>query len=326
MDWDNLRYFLAVARKGSIRAAAADLAVNHSTVARRISSFEKQLGVRLFERLPNGYVLTAAGEEMMKSAQHIEDEVVKLDRKVIGRDAQLNGVLRVTMPTVLATHLLMPDISAFTKLYPNIHLEMAFSSEEFNLRKREADIAIRLTQNPPDYLVGRRILHPAKGVYASHEYLRHHDPETQPETLSWIGWEEFSSPTHWNKDSRYSAAPIVHKADDLLAQLEAVKAGIGIAMLPCFLADKVPSLVRLECITAKDICGDLWILTHEDLRATARVRAFIDHMLNAFEQHRDLLLGQRYSQPHAAVKLGSMDNNLDRVTPHVSSGAISLEN
>jgi len=296
MDWDNLRYFLAVARKGSIRAAASALSVNHSTVARRISSFEKKLGVRLFERLPNGYVLTSTGEEMMKSAQHVEDEIVKLDRQVIGRDTELSGVLRVTMPTALATHLLMPDISAFTRLYPGIQLEMAFSNEEFNLRKREADIAVRLTHNPPDYLVGRRILHPAKGVYASHEYLQYHDPDKEPEKLSWIGWEELSSPSQWNKDSRFAAAPVMHKADDLLAQLEAVKAGIGIAMLPCFLADMVPSLKRLEKITAKGTCGDLWILTHEDLRATARVRAFIDYMIKAFEQHRDLLEGHCYAK------------------------------
>jgi len=326
MDWDNLRYFLAVARKGSIRAAASDLSVNHSTVARRISSFEKQLGVRLFERLPNGYVLTSTGEEMVKSAQSIEDEVVKLDRQVIGRDAQLNGVLRVTMPTALATHLLMPDIAAFTRLYPNIQLEMAFSSEEFNLRKREADIAIRLTQSPPDYLVGRRVLHPAKGVYASLEYLRHHDPENEPEKLNWIGWEELSAITQWNKDSRYAVAPVTYKADDLLAQLEAVKAGIGIAMLPCFLADKVSSLVRLELINAKGICGDLWVLTHEDLRATARVRAFIDHMLAAFEQHRDLLLGMSYPQAYVAATPDLQDKNLNKFTSPLSLNEISLEN
>ncbi|WP_172597610.1 LysR family transcriptional regulator [Sulfuriflexus mobilis] len=296
MDWDNLRFFLTVARKGSLRAASEALSVNHSTVSRRITSFEKKLGVRLFERLPNGYVLTPTGEEMLKSAQHIEDEVVKLDRQVIGRDAQLNGVLRVTMPTALATHLLMPDISAFTKMYPNIQLELAFSSEEFNLRKREADIAIRLTPNPPDYLVGRRVLHPAKGVYASHDYLKSKDLDKHPDKLDWIGWEEISSPTQWNKDSRFSLSPVVHKADDLLAQLEAVKANMGIAMLPCFLADTVPSLERLELISSRGTCGDLWVLTHEDLRATARVRAFIDFMLEAFERHRDLLEGRRYTR------------------------------
>ena len=295
MDWDNLRFFLAVARKGSIRAASVTLSVNHSTVARRITSFEKKLGVRLFERLPTGYVLTPTGEEMMKSAQHIEDEIVKLDRQVIGRDAELNGVLRVTMPTALATHLIMPDISDFTNLYPGIQLELAFSNEEFNLRKREADIAIRLTPNPPDYLVGRRILHPAKGVYASHDYLKHHNPNGLPDELDWIGWEEISSKTQWNKDSRFSSSPVAHQADDLVAQLEAVKAGMGIAMLPCFLADKIPSLERLELLAEVGSCGDLWILTHEDLRATARVRAFIDFMLEAFDRHRDLLEGRCYT-------------------------------
>lgn len=292
MDWDNLRFFLEVARKGSIRAASDTLAVNHSTVSRRITAFEKKLGVRLFDRIPDGYALTAAGEEMLKSAQHIEEEVVKLDRQVIGRDAELNGVLRVTMPTALATHLLMPDIATFTKKYPGIHLELAFSSEEFNLRKREADIAIRLTQNPPEYLVGRRILQPAKGVYASYDYLK----DNNPEKLCWIGWDEVSSQTPWNRDSRFASLPVTHRAGDMAAQLEAVKAGMGIAILPCFIADTIPALNRLELITTKSFCGDLWILRHEDLRATARVRAFVEFMVEALEQHRDLLEGRCYTE------------------------------
>lgn len=301
MDWDNLRFFLAVARKGSIRAASVSLSVNHTTVARRITAFEKKLGVRLFERFPSGYVLTPTGEEMMISAQHVEDEIVKLDRQVIGRDAEFNGVLRVTMPTALATHLLMPDIAAFTKMYPSINLELIFSNEEFNLRKREADIAIRLTPNPPDYLVGRQILHPAKGVYASHDYLKSHDHNGKPEELEWIGWEEVSSKTQWNKDSRFSLSPVMHQADDLLAQLEAVKASMGIAMLPCFLADTVSSLERLELLSEVGTCGDLWILTHEDLRATARVRAFVNFMLEAFDRHRDLLEGRCYTSTPSLV-------------------------
>jgi DNA-binding transcriptional LysR family regulator len=301
MDWDNLRFFLAVARKGSIRAASASLSVNHTTVSRRITSFEKNLGVRLFERLPTGYVLTAAGEEMMKSAQHIEDEVVKLDRQVIGRDAQLNGSLRVTMPIVLASHLLMPDIAAFTKIYPNISLDLAFSDEEFNLRKREADVAIRLTPNPPEYLVGRQILHPAKAIYASRDYLKSNDPDKHPDKLHWIGWEETVGQPQWVKESSFPLSPIVHKADNLLAQVAAVEAGMGIGMLPCFLVDTMPSLVRLELSESKGSCGDLWILTHEDLRATARVRAFIDFMLKAFEQHRDLLEGRCYTPKPSLV-------------------------
>ncbi|MFV2060980.1 MAG: LysR family transcriptional regulator [Gammaproteobacteria bacterium] len=305
MDWDNLRFFLAVARKGSIRAASVDLAVNHSTVTRRITAFEKKLGVRLFERLPNGYVLTPTGEEMMKSAQHVEDEIVKLDRQVIGRDAQLNGTLRVTMPAALATHLIMPDITAFTEMYPLIQLELAFSNEEFNLRKREADIAIRMTPNPPDYLVGRQILQPAKGVYASHEYIKNNNPDLLPDKMRWIGWENVEQ-QEWNKASQYSSSPILHIADDLVAHLEAVKSGMGIAMLPCFLADKEPSIQRLELLDMSNTCGALWILTHEDLRSSGRVRAFIDFMLLAFEQHRPLLEGKRYTPIPKIVKSVSM--------------------
>lgn len=314
MDWDNLRFFLTVARKGSIRGAAEALSVNHSTVSRRITAFEKKLGVRLFDRLPNGYVLTPTGEEMLKSAQSIEDEVVKLDRQVIGRDAQLNGILRVTMPTVVATHLLMSDIAKFTTLYPNIQLQLACSNEEFNLRKREADVAIRLTPNPPDYLVGRRILQPAKGVYASHDYVKMHDPIINPDNLAWIGMAETTVQPEWNKDSRFSSSPVIHSVDELLALIEAVKAGMGIAMIPCFLADSVPSLQRLELLPAAVSCGDLWILTHEDLRATARVRVFIDFILAAFERYRDLLEGRCYTNiSEMSESIGASDAARQRV-------------
>ncbi len=303
MDWDDLRFFLAVARKGSIRSASVELSVNHSTVLRRINAFEEKLSVRLFERLPTGYVLTSTGEEMVESAQRIEDEVVKLDRQVIGRDTQLSGVLRVTMPLVLATHLLAPEFSAFSTAYPGIKLELAASDEEFNLKKREADVAIRITPNPPEYLVGRKILRPAKGIYASHTYMKPHDPVHHPEKMNWIGWEDAVEHPQWVKDSPFPISPIRHQAESLLVQLESVKAGMGLAMLPCFIADQVPSLFRLHLFPlAEASCGDLWILTHKDLRATARVRVFVDFMLNVLDRHRDLLEGRSYvNKPELAA-------------------------
>lgn len=301
MDWDDLRFFLAVARKGSIRAASTALAVNHSTVSRRINAFEEKLGVRLFERLPTGYVLTPAGEEMVESAQRIEDEVVKLDRQVIGRDAQLNGVLRVTMPAALATHLLAPDLAAFSRTYPGIQLELAISDEEFNLKKREADVAIRLTTNPPDYLVGRPIVKPAKGIYASRSYLEQHDPDTHPEEMHWLGWEDSVPYPQWVKESNFPSSTIFHQTDNILVQLETARAGMGLTMLPCFMADPIPDLHRLA-LSGASSCGDIWILTHKDLRATARVRTFIDFMLEAFERHRDLLEGRCYTNSPTLVK------------------------
>jgi len=303
MEWDNLRFFLAVARKGSIRAASDALAVNHSTVSRRIGAFEAKLGVRLFERLPTGYVLTAAGEEMVESAQRIEDEIVKLDRQVIGRDAQLNGVLRVTMPAALATHLLAPDLATFTRTYPGIQLELAISDEEFNLKKREADVAIRLTSNPPDYLVGRQIVSPAKGIYASHSYLEQHNPDMHPENMHWLGWEDSVPYPQWVKESGFPSSPVYHQTDNILVQLEAARAGMGLTMLPCFMADPIPELHRLGPATpATSSCGDIWILTHKDLRTTARVRTFIDFMVEAFERHRDLLEGQFDTNSAVPVK------------------------
>ncbi len=291
MDWDDLRFYLAVARKGSIRGASGVLAVNASTVSRRIDAFEKKLGVRLFDRMPTGYVLTPAGADILESAENIEDEVAKLDRSVIGRDTQLSGSLRVTLPTALATHLLMPDFATFSRGYPGIELELALSSEEFNLSKREADVAIRITPNPPEYLVGRHITKISKAVYASTGYLLKHDPKKYPQLSRWIGWGDQERHPQWVKDSNFPKTPVHHQADDLLVQLEAARSGMGLAMLPCFMADPVTDLQRITSHTLAN-CGDVWILTHKDLRATARVRLFMDFMVKAFAKHKKLLTGQ----------------------------------
>ncbi len=291
MDWDDLRFFLAVARKGSIRGASNTLAVNASTVSRRIDAYEKKLGVRLFERLPTGYTLTPAGEEMLGSAQRIEDEIATLDRNVTGRDAQLNGTLRVTMPELLATHLLMPDFFAFSQEYPGIELEFAVSSEEFNLSKREADVAIRITHNPPEYLVGRCVTKISSAIYASYDYLAQHDIENHPESLNWIGWEENERHPKWVRDSEFPKSPIHHQTNNVMVQLEAAKSGMGLGMIPSFIADPVPCLQRLSPYSLGHCGGDIWILTHKDLRATARVRTFMDFMFKAFDKHLGLLTG-----------------------------------
>jgi len=290
MDWDDLRFFLEVARKGSIRAAAAVLGVNHSTVSRRISAYEKSLGVRLFERLPTGYELTTAGDEMFDSVKRIEEEVATLDRQVFGQDAKLNGHLRVTMPLPLGFHLLMPDIVRFSETYPGIELELIVAYEIFNLTKREADIAIRITNNPPEHLVGRKLMQYKTAIYASTAYLEKHDAVNNPSTMSWIGWDE-ASDRNWIKNTPYSDLPIRHHFNEVVAQLSAVKAGLGITQLPCFMADPLPELRRLP-LSEPVLSWEIWILTHRDLRQTARVRAFFDFMVSAFETHRGLLEGR----------------------------------
>ena len=290
-NWDDLRYFLAVARKGSIRGAAILLGVNHSTVSRRIDAFEKKLDVRLFERLPSGYFITQAGEEMLQSAERIEGEVNTINRRVIGRDMRLSGVLRVTLHDALAQKLLMPDLVAFSQAYPGIDLEILVSHSMANLSRREADIAIRISNDPPDTLVGRRILKLFTAIYASEDYLRHHDLDDGGCALTWTGWNDKVRDPQWVCQSPYPKAPARHRIFSPLTQLEAAKAGLGLSILPCFLGDTEPTLRRLPPATATP-SRDIWILTHEDLRHTARVNKFVDFIAKAILAKRDLLEGR----------------------------------
>src|SRR6202035_5170634 len=144
IDWDDVRYFLAVARGGSVRAAAERLGVNHSTVLRRIAQLEERLGVHMFEKLPSGYRLTAAGEEVLEFADQMEASSHLLETRVFGRDQSVRGLLRVTLAPPLATHLLMPDFADFARLHPDIEMEILSSGELANLTNREADVAIRV--------------------------------------------------------------------------------------------------------------------------------------------------------------------------------------
>src|SRR3569623_3016028 len=144
IDWDDVRYFLAVGRGGSVRAAAERLWVTHTTVLRRIAQLEERLGAHMFEKLPSGYRLTAAGEEVLELANQMEASSHQLETRVFGRDQSVRGLLRVPLPPFLATHLLMPDIADFARLHPDIEIEIVSTGEVVYLTNREADVAIRM--------------------------------------------------------------------------------------------------------------------------------------------------------------------------------------
>jgi DNA-binding transcriptional LysR family regulator len=165
--WEDLRYFLAVAQAGNLSAAARSLGVNHATVFRRISSLEKNLGVRLFDRFPDGYVLTAAGEEMVNSVSRIDERITSLSFRISGHDHRLTGTLRVSTTDSLGFILLQPHLYQFHQKYPQIRLELITNNEFFNLTRRHADVAIRPTRSPPEGLVGRKVCVFPWGVYAS---------------------------------------------------------------------------------------------------------------------------------------------------------------
>ena len=144
IDWDDVRYFLAIARGGSVRAAAERLGVNHSTVLRRVAQLEERLGAHMFEKLPSGYRLTEAGEEVLPFAEQMEASSHLLETRVFRRDQSVRGLLRVTLPPSIATHLLMPDFADFARLHPDIEIEIQSSGELANLTNRDADVAIRV--------------------------------------------------------------------------------------------------------------------------------------------------------------------------------------
>lgn len=297
MEWSDLRYFAAVSRTGSLGGAARQLGVNHSTVFRRINALEANLGVKLFERLPAGYALTAAGEEMMATAVQVEDEINALDRRLSGRDYRLSGNIRVTTTDTIGLWFVQPHLYEFHQAHPGIQVELVISNELFSLSKREADIAIRPTQNPPEELVGRRISDIAWAVYSSREYLKgkpklrrlsdlaRHTLVSGDDSLAQLGasrWLRKQAPD----------AEIGYRSNSLMAQLSAVKAGFGLAVLPCFLGDSESDLARVFAPDASLTSG-LWLLTHRDLRDTARIRAFMDFMTRSIRSQKSLLEGKR---------------------------------
>src|SRR6202789_3285999 len=174
IDWDDVRYFLAVAREGSVRAAAERLGVNHSTALRRIAQLEERLGAQMFEKLPSGYRLTAAGEEVLELANQMEASSNRLETRVFGLDQSVRGLLRVTLAPPLATHLLMPDFAEFARLHPDIEMEILSSGELANLTNREADVAIRVVYDRktlPLNLHGLKGPELFGGVYMSRDRL-----------------------------------------------------------------------------------------------------------------------------------------------------------
>jgi DNA-binding transcriptional LysR family regulator len=297
LDWTDFQFFAAVSRAGGLAPAARELGVNHSTVFRRINALETDLGVRLFERAAGRYVLTAAGEEMMATAARVEEQITALDRRISGRDYRLSGTIRVTTTDTIGLWFVQPYLFQFHQRYPGIQVELIISSEFFSLSKREADIAIRPTQKPPEELVGRRVSNIAWAVYGSHDYLKDKPRLRKPSDLARhaivCGDDSLAHlpATRWVRTHAPESA-VVHRSNSMMAQLSAVKAGFGLAVLPCFLAEPESTLVRVLSPDASLTSG-LWLLTHRDLRDTARIRAFMDFIAQSVRSQRALLEGKR---------------------------------
>ncbi len=285
LGWDDLRLVLAIARAGTLSGAARALHVTHSTVFRRLGAIEQQIGVRLFDRFRDGYAATPAGESAAGLAARFEDEVLALERSLSGQDLRLSGVVRIATTDTLST-LLMPHLAALRQAHPAIRLALTVSNAMANLTRRDADIALRPVPDPPETLVGRRLCAIAHAVYTADA------PQADPPSGPWIGLDEALDATVIGRWLRRAIPDdrILCRVDALPALRDAARAGLGLALLPCYVGDATPGLRRAA---PAEPLSALWLLTHDDLKRSPRIRAVLDFLAQALLSERELFEGRR---------------------------------
>lgn len=287
LNWDDIRYFLELARTGSLSGAARRLRVEHSTVARRVESLEQTLGIKLFDRLPKAWSLTPEGEALLDRAARLDDEAQAFSRTALGV-ATLQGTVRISAPPVLAGHFLVPRLAALRSRWQNIDLEVIGESREANLARGEADLAIRMSRPSAPGLSARCIGEMGYGPYAAHGY-------TQRPAESWefLGYDDslIQVPQQRWLAEMAGTRRFVLRSNDLAALHNAARVGLGIAVLPHFLAapdDALALVPEPVCPTLRQI----WLVMHPDVKRSPRVRLVADLLIELLGEARALLGGE----------------------------------
>lgn len=288
LDWEDVRYFVALAHHGTLSATARELRVNHATVARHISSLEAQLGRALFDRRADGYALTAEGKSVLDEARAMDEAALSVLHR-LDAGTELSGTVRVTVGRVLAERVLIDRLKGFHERYPAIDLEVIGESRVVSLAKREADIALRFGSLKDSDLVARRMGKIVFGLYASPSYR---DKLKVGDVPVFIGFDEdsdFIAEAAWLA-RRFGGRRFSFRANSQTMQAAAARAGYGVALLPRYLAADDPSLVRVllgERLPERDV----WLLIRRSLTKVARVRVVADYLIDVFRRDRRLLAG-----------------------------------
>jgi len=281
--WDDIQFLLALIRNGSVRGAAAALKVNHATVSRRMKALEHRFGSRLVQRTPDGYALTSDGQVIYDSGKKIEHELGIATQLVQGSDEAVSGKVRITLTDVLL-QLVSPALTALLTEHPRLELETSVSAQLSDIARRNADIALRLTTQPPDDLVGKKLRKMPIAVYAAKSLGL--DPNTVDlNTIAWIRWQEpWRQGSHetWPRD-RYPDARVSMRVDSYAALEQMVTLGIGVALLTPWSANHRDDLVQLTD-TIDELGIDLWVLIHPDLRGVRRMKVVIDALAQKIDQ------------------------------------------
>ncbi|WP_343115696.1 LysR family transcriptional regulator [Ostreiculturibacter nitratireducens] len=291
LEWNDLALILAICRAESLSGAARFLGQTHSTVFRRINAIEEKTGVRFFDRFRHGYVMTDAGRTAMEYGERIESEFHALGLEVLGRDEKLRGRIRVTCPEAFAEEHAPGIISRFCGEHPEIKIDLAPGHGAVDLNRREAEVAIRATKSPPDNCYGRKICDFRFALFASPAYLEdrsdlplsHHSFCIIDGTIPWL------VPQVW-KTAEIGEQQTVFQCRASRAVQNAAAAGMGVCFLPCYVGDADDRLVRVSD-TFPHLDMEFWVLTHPDLRHTARVRAFMAHLYEELAVLADLFSG-----------------------------------
>ena len=293
MDWDDVRHFLALARTGSVRAAGASLGVSHSTVARRVETLETRLGVKVFDRNRDGYLLTDAGKDMLAGAERVEREMAALERGLAGQDARLEGRVRVTCTDPYVGKLLLSALAGLCTEHPGLELEIHVDETYLDLSKREADIAVRAVgaeASPPEHLIGRRLVPIVLASYVGVAHAGRLDPERGGAPVRWLGSAMPKVAERLVAGSSYPELPIWGAFESMEVMSHAAQAGLGLAMLPTYVGDADPGLQRLAKPDVRHL-ADFWLLTHRDLRDNARLRVAREQITAALTDRMALFRG-----------------------------------
>lgn len=303
-DWSDLRHFLAVHRTGSLAKAGKELHVVQTTVGRRVAQLEQGLGAKLFDRVPEGLRLTAAGRDVLCIAERLEAEALALERLVRGRDVNPEGLVRLTTSEALGSRFLAPRLGRIRAKYPGVRLEIITDVRNYNLSRREADIAIRMGASEQEGLVAKKVGTVGFGLYGAKRYVATRGaPQSSADLVAHdvLGYDESLVVTPEDRwiTSRAPGASLVIRSNSTNLLHAVIAQGLGVGMLPCWMGDADATLERLLREEAY-VTRELSLVIHEDLRRVARVRLVFDALDELFGSARQALEGQGSRSADAA--------------------------
>ncbi|MGZ5703252.1 MAG: LysR family transcriptional regulator [Burkholderiales bacterium] len=288
LDWEDVRYFVALARYGTLSATARGLHVNHATVARRVTSLEKLLGHPLFDRRADGYALTAEGKAVLDEARSMDEAALSVLRR-LDAGTQLSGMVRLSVGRVLAERFLIDRLRTFHERYPAIDLEVIGESRIVSLARREADIALRFGSPKDSELVARRVARITLGFYASPAYRERLKAGATPAFIGYDEESDFIAEATWLA-RRFADERFSFRTNSQTTQAAAARAGYGVALLPQYVAAGDKGLVPIS-LGERLPESDVWLLIRRNLTKVPRVRAVADYLIDVFRKERRLFAG-----------------------------------